>query len=382
MPKRAYGSGSVTEAQPGLWRIRVSVGRDPTTGRPRQVERHIHGGRKAAETAMRELAGEIAAGKHRGTAGTVGHLLSVWPDHLERVGRAPGTVATHRSVINTHLVPALGDIKLRQLAPYDIDVYYQKQRDRLAVRTIRLHHDILSAALAQAVKWEWIARNPAEGASPPRTPKGRRTVPTVDQVRRLIDAAGPDTELAMAVVLCAITGGRRGEVVGLQWSDVDWRAGTVRIERQRLPAKGGDMTVPYTKSDGHDGGRTVSVGALGRAALGRYRQHVETRAREMGVHAGPWLLSRDLGWTPLVAASLGRAVTRLGKQTGIPVTPHAFRRFAATQMVGSGVDVVTAAGRLGHTPEVMLRIYAGWMPSRDVQAAAGLETLVLGKGDE
>jgi integrase len=75
---------------------------------------------------------------------------------------------------------------------------------------------------------------------------------------------------------------------------------------------------------------------------------------------------------------LTTAITELGKRAGVPVTTHALRHYAAAEMVGGGVDVTTAAGRLGHTPEMLLRVYSHVMPTRDAAAALMLEAGVLG----
>jgi len=163
--------------------------------------------------------------------------------------------------------------------------------------------------------------------------------------------------------------------------DVDWGEAKIRFERQRVPGKGGDRTMPLKGRDGGDA-KTLSLGPGGVAILRCYWDALLVRAAELGIEPDTrgWLLSYDCGHTPMNAKRLGDAITALGKRAGLPVTTHYLRYFAATQMVGAGVDVRTAAGRLGHTPEMLLRVYADFMPSRDLEAARGLEGLVLGPG--
>jgi integrase len=389
--RRRKGSGSVQETAPGVWRVRVFVGQDPVTRSPRQVERIVRGGRKAAERKRDELAAEVKAGVYgekRGTAQRVSDLLQVWPDHLERIGRTQVTVESYKGIIANHLGPALGKVELRKLTALDIDRYYTaKGIAGLGAGSIRMHGAILSSALGQAVKWGWIAANPCSGATLPQRPPSTRKSPGVDGVRKLIEQAGQDIDLATAVILGALTGCRRGELVGLQWPDLDRVAGTINVQRARVPVVGGDLTVaPKGKAS-----RRVAIGALGVAVLDRYAAALAERASILGIardvgdrpagalgDRGGWLLSHDCGHHPVRAKWLSAAITQLGRDAGVPVVTHELRHFAATEMVGAGVDVATAASRLGHSPEMLLRVYAHAMPSRDVAAAKMLELGVLG----
>ena len=381
MPRRGRGEGTYREVRKGVYRLRVYVGRDPITGKPRQASRTVKAANDAgARRLLRRFVGELEEGQvaRVGTHATVASLIEAWLAQIATTGKAVTTVETYRIVANKHLIPALGRLELGSVSARDLDLYYQAQLTAgMAARTVRLHHSILSRVFTQAVRWEWMARNPAKTANPPAVPRGVKFVPEVEQVRRLLEAAH-DIELATAVALAAVTGARRGELCGLRWSDVDWQNGTLWIVRQRVRVTGGQHTVGL-KHDPTGQGRTIHLDALGLEVLRRYRLEVEARAARLGVTLPPdaWLLSADCV-NPLSPKWLSDSITALGKKTKVPVTTHAFRRFAATQMVGSGVDVRTAAARLGHTPDMLLRVYAGFLPARDAAAAEGLGGLVLG----
>jgi integrase len=382
MTRRAKGSGSVREVPEGsgVWRVRVFVGVDPVTRAPRQVERTVKGGRKAAERKRDELAREVQAGVYgekRGTAQTVGDLLRVWPDHLARIGRRPGTVVGYRAIITNHLIPALGNVELRKLTAFDVDRFYgAQQKAGLQAGTIRVQGAVLSSAISQAIRWGWLGANPCSGATLPQRPETTRRSPGSDNLRRLMDCIGDDEhELAIAVVLAAMTGARRGELCGLRWTDLDRDDATLLIERSRVPVAGHDITGPVK------GGkpRRIALGALVLAALDLYERELEDRAILLGIQRdrSGWMVSPDCGRTPIKARWLSDEVTALGKRAGVKVTTHELRHYAATEMVAGGVDVRTAAERLGHTPEMLLRVYAHAMPSRDRAAADLLERAVL-----
>ena len=376
--RRGRGEGTYQQIRKGVYRLRVYVGSDPITGKPRQASRTAKATNEAgARRELRRFVAEVEDGKVAkvGAQATVAHLLYRWLDGLATSGKAATTLETYRTIVTTHLLDGLGKRELRKLSPHDLDTYYQAQLVAgLAPRTVRLHHSILSGALTQAVKWQWIPQNPAQYATPPKLPRGQKFIPEVEQVRRLLTEAQEIPVLGTAVALAAITGARRGELCGLRWGDVDWDAGTLLIERQRVRVTGDVPTVPLKHGDR----RTVALGPFGEGALRAWRDHVTGTMAALGAEPDwqhGWLLSED--GSPLDPRWLSENVTNLGKRAKVPVTTHAFRRFAATQMVGMGVDVRTDAGRLGHTPEMLLRVYAGFLPSRD-EAAADLLGRALG----
>ena len=374
--RRGRGEGCLEHRGGNKWRLRVYTGK--VDGQPTQTSRTIQAVNKtAALRQLRQFVSEIEAGKiipGAGPRSTVEVLINKWLAHLGVTGKAQSTVESYRLIADKHLIPALGNLELRSLSAYDLDAYYLTCLDAgTAARTVRLRHSILSGALTQAMKWGWIDRNPASLATPPTLPRGIGFIPDVDQVRRLLTEAAGDVELETAVALAALTGARRGELCGLRWPDVDWTAGTLLIERQRVPLKGGDKTVPLKHGERH----AVALGQFGVAVLRRYEAHVKAQAAKLKVEPEwtGWLLSEDCGRSPLRAKQLGEAITALGKKAKVPVTTHAFRRFAATQMLAV-VDVRTAAGRLGNSPEMLLRKYAGFLPSRDEAAAELLGTAI------
>lgn len=374
--RRGRGEGTVERRGPDRWRLRIYVGRDPATGRPRQMSKTVKAANKtAALQAMRAFALEAADERSRASEASVARLLDEWRATSAFADLRPTTRQDYARVMRNHLIPALGKLRLDELTAHHLDRYYTAKKATLKPKTINLHHSILSGALQQAVRWGWIPTNPARSAQPPKVEKYKGPTPAAEQVRRLIDAAVDDAELAIAVIVAAITGARRGELCGLRWPDVDWERGLLTFRRQRVPVEGGDITGPL--KNGQE--RTLAIGELGIAALTRYRQVIASRALDTSIEPDwdGWLISRDCGYSPMNARGLGTKITELGKAAGVEVTPHAFRRFAGTQLVGAGVDVMVAASRLGHDPAILLKVYAQALPERDRAAAAGLEGLVL-----
>ena len=340
------------------------------------------GGIGEAKAELERFAGELLEGTSvEGPTVTVAEMLKTYLAHCERIGRAQSTIESYEHV--TRRVPAtLGSMPLTNLTAHDLDALYGDLAEHLADNTIRQTHAHLTAALEQAVKWGWITDNPARGATAPGRHRPNRSALPLPDVARLVAAASAprkdgsdgDVVLAMAIAVAALTGARRGELCGLRWDDIDPVTCSITIERQWVPGKGGQYLAP-PKSE--DGARRVVLGNLGLGLIERYRDIMREMLRR---EPEGWLLSYDAGVTPMRAKALGQSITDLGKGLGLKVTTHSFRRVSATQLVAAGVDVDTAARRMGHTKEVMLASYVLGADDRSIAAAQTIEARLVAQG--
>ena len=153
-------------------------------------------------------------------------------------GVAPKTYVSYRGAIRSHFIPALGAVELTALRPTHIQGLYTRMlasgrcdgRGGLAARSVIRYHQILHAALHQAVRWQMLVRNPADAAEPPRAPRRELATVTPEQARRLM-ASADQTPLGAFVRLAFLTGMRRGELLGLRWADLDLDGATVHVQQ-------------------------------------------------------------------------------------------------------------------------------------------------------
>lgn len=362
--------GSLREASPGVWRVRISTGRDPVTGKYRTTQITVHGSETKAKKQAAILYAKIAEGRAQATSSTVGRLLDDWVAHLEARGRAPKTIHEYTRLAKS-IKETLGPIELRKLTGSDIDRFYTMLRAKpLEWVTIRHYHTALGAALHQGVRWGWIENNPMDRATPPRVEGNEPKSPTADQIRALVtEATKTNPDLAALVFCAATTGCRRGELMALRWSDIDLEIGTVRVGRSisDLPGK--------VEARGTKSGKSRPL-ALDPATVAVLRTQLE-RARQrqdLGteLERGAYVWSQDADhMTPWRPGRVTDAFRRLRLEAGCPeVRFHHLRHFAATMMLAGGVDVRTAAGRLGHAqPSVTLKTYAHVLEAPDRAAA-------------
>ncbi len=362
----------------GKWKLRVYVGRD-TRKRPTYLSRNFTGTRGQAESALSDLVVDVERRQAKSHAGSVGDLLTRWLADIEST-RSPSTMREHRRSVERNILPAVGSVRLDRLTARHLDDLYRSLLARgLSPASVRRHHAILSAALGRAMKWEWLPSNPANEASPPRITPHPVTAPSIETVQQLVAAAhDSDPVLATAIVLAAVTGGRRGELCALRWSDVDWKRRMLTIARSLTVIRREASEGP-TKTHQQRG---VTVDD----ALGVF---VAERQADQLAYAGmageklvsdPYLLSRAAtGGLPCLPDGLTQGYSRLATKLGVGGHFHELRHYTATTSIATGADGRTVAGRLGDAdPSTTIRVYAHGVEARDPELAGRLGTAVLG----
>jgi integrase len=384
------------------FQVRIFGGTDPATGR--QLIMTGSAKSQAEAIALRDgFRKQIDAQTAVRTNVTLAVLLAEW---LGSHQVEASTRVAYASLIDNFIVPALGDQTLPTLAkqgPRPFERFYAElgvcrrrchgrtfvehrtprkhQCDArcaphicrpLAASSIRQCHAVLSSAYAAAVRWGWVAVNPMTTAQKPRLPSPDPDPPTPEEAGRIVAAAwAEDVEWGLLVWLLLVTGARRGEVLALRWEDVDLGNGVLRI-RHSLAARG-SPTIKDTKT--HQS-RRISIDSATVALLAEHLERVTARCAMIGAEFADQLFvfsyqpDHARACNPSgVTHRYARMVARLGIRTHL----HAIRHYSATELLASGVDLRTVAGRLGHGSggATTLRVYAAWV-SRADQAASEL----------
>jgi integrase len=384
--KREYGSGSITWLDNTRAQLRVRAKIDGTSARFSKVVRVTHknhGGRGEAADELDQFQTECEQRQAiEANSATLAQLMTEYTKFYETLDKAQGSVEQCRTAAGR--IPAeLGSKPISRLGAHDLDGLYGELRTRLSANSVRVTHSFIRSALNQAVKWGWLTANPAKDATPPGATKGKtKPLPPADVHRMIVAALTPraneefgDVVLGMVVVMATLTGARRGELCGLRWGDLDADECSIKIERQWVNGDHGQYLKDATKSE--HGDRKVYLGEVGLALIERYRNVMRTMLNR---EPEGWLLSYDAGATPLRAKALSERISTLAKKVDLDVTTHSLRKVQATQLVAAGVDVDTAARRMGHTKEVMLADYLLGSEDKSIAAATVLEARIVEQG--
>ncbi|WP_253258314.1 site-specific integrase [Pseudonocardia sp. N23] len=241
----------------------------------------------------------------------------------------------------------------------------------MAASTIRQVHWIISAALAAAVRWEWIRTNPAEKARKPRQPRPQPDPPSAAEAALILETAWrQDSDWGALVWLVMVTGMRRAEALALRWSDVELDAGMVAIRRNFIRS-GAQRIEKDTKTHQM---RRIALDTATVAMLAEHRQRYEEQVRAVGAEPrnDTYLFSYDpLRTRPADPSAVTHRYGRMCRGVGIETRLHALRHYSATELLTAGVDLRTVAGRLGHGGggTTTLRVYAAWVGESDRKAS-------------
>ena len=290
-------------------------------------------------------------------------LLSDFLPEVEAT-RRPATARTYRLMVQNHIVPALGDVKLKDLSRDHLRRFY---RAAPTPPLARLCHAVLSSALNYAVRDRGIlALNPCASVRAPKVETKEARHMDVPEARRML--ALIEGEPLEGAILLGLAGGLRiGEAVAVSWGDLDLETGVLVVR--------GSFWGP-TKSG------KPRVLALPAPALTGLRRHKAAQARAMlalGIRQDErtYIVTDALGHQRH-PAKLRDAFAAFCKAHGFALTFHGLRHSAAIMMLASGVDVRTVAGRLGHQDggRLLLTTYAHFVKSADEAAAEKIAALL------
>ncbi len=378
-------AGYIRRRGKGSWEITIDLGRDAVTGRRRRRFLAVKGKREDAERALtavlreRDLGIDLDPGKI-----TVADYLRRWLRDYAAPKVAPSTFQRYTSIVELHLAPILGTIRLRDLRPAHIQAAYAAFRrqdgrgSKLSAKTIFEHHAVLREALNQAVKWQLLGRNPAQAAAPPRPQRPEMRVLSAGEANRLLEAA-TETRHYPLIYLALATGARLGELLALRWLDVDLDRAIMEIMRTARFFKGRGVTFGQPKS--HRSRRPIALSPETVKVLSDHRrEQVEDRLR-----AGPGYEDRDLVFADPVGravydSTVRRAFYGIIRVAGLGhLRIHDLRHTAATLMLRAGVNPKVVSERLGHaTVSITLDTYSHVLPDMQREAAAALDSILVG----
>lgn len=371
--------GHIKERSPGRWAIVLSL-TDPATGKRKLKWHSFKGTKRQAQDECASLIADMRRGTYiEPNKETLDKFLDRWLDHIKSQV-SPKTYERYAGLINQNIKPLLGAVILTKLKAAQISQAYAKalaggRRDDkdggLAPRTVGHMHRVLKHALSQAVRWEELARNPADAVDPPKIewkPLQTYDLPqTVDVVEHFRNRT-----LYIPVLLASLCGLRRGEICALRWKHVDLSTGQLSVVESLEQTKSGLRF----KSPKSGKGRTV---ALSETVVAELRTYRAKRAQEM-LRLGVGLSDDDL----VIAHEDGSQVTpiyisqqwaRLIAKTALArLRFHDLRHAHATHLLSNGVHPKIASERLGHSKVgITLDLYSHVIPGMQADAAATVD---------
>lgn len=228
---RVNGEGNIRLRADGRWEVRITIGYDFTTGKPKRVSRYA-GTQEEAVKLLHELSFMRDTMPKNFQSVTLGEWLDLCLDVYMKNTLKQSTYSSYESYIRVHFKPALGNILLKDLTPRLLQQYYnyKAEQEGLAPKTIVNLNLFLHKALSYAVNEGYIISNPAACINLPRGDKPQIEILTRDEQIRLMQGSYQH-RYGVFIRLVLFTGIRLGELLGLRWEDVDFSSRTLYIRR-------------------------------------------------------------------------------------------------------------------------------------------------------
>lgn len=384
--KTASGCGSIRkrEVEAGgkkyhYWEGRYVAGRNPLTGRP--VRKSVSG------KTQKEVAQKLREVVSSGTAGacvlnqglTVAQWLNIWLRDYPGE-KKDSTLAAYRSWCDYRIIPALGNIRLEKLQPYDIQRFYNGLKEQVSAKTVKNVHGILHSALAQAVRSGILQKNPADGCVLPKIVK-REITPVMDEDVSRFFAAIRGHQFEDVYTVDFFTGLRLGELLGLTWDCVDFKSATICVDKQlaRVPGGGGAHELRSTKKDNV---RYIAVpGIVIDCLRHRKARQKSLAAKEPSAFCNPLnLVFTDDSGKHLIGETVYKNLKQIYASIGLPHSRfHDLRHSYAVALLEADVDIKTIQSNLGHSNiSTTLDVYAHVTQRLKKDSADKLEAYISG----
>jgi len=370
--------GHIYQRAEGSWTIVYDLPMDGVTGKRRQKSQTVRGTKRDAERALRQVLLSLEQGSYvKPNKISLGELLRQWLKDYASMNTTDRTQESYTSIVERHLIPALGRVSLIDLQAQNIQGYYGKKlsdgradgKGGLSARSVVYHHRILSNALDYAVRMGLVVRNVAKVVEPPRVARVMMRTLSPEEATRFLDVAR-ETDYYVYFATLLYTGLRRGELLALRWRNLDLGKGTLSVVETAYRLGNGEYRVKEPKTP--QSRRSVILPPSLVELFRVYRFDQELLRIQLGIslNADDFAFIRPDG-SPINPNAVTLAFRRIIKRAGVKdVRIHDLRHTHASLMLKAGIHPKVVSERLGHANiGITLDLYSHVLPGLQEAAA-------------
>ena len=370
------------------YRIRISLGKDVTTGKYTSYFETFRGGKPEADKRLRELLTALDKGVFvKPVKDTLGEYLKSWLRDYCRPNLSSRTHELYSYICNKHLIPKLGNKRLVDIRPQHLQrLYAEKAESGLSNRTVQLIHVTLHKALKNAVKAGLLVRNITESVDAPKIQRREMHVMSETDLHLFLEYA-KDSPYYALFYTSLFTGMRRAELLALRWSDIDLELCQLSVTRSMQYIHGEDKKnrISFKEPKTAKSRRLI---ALSPSTVITLREH---KAKQVDLRQSlelTQLSDNDLVFShydgsPLLPNSVTHAWIKLVRRCGLHgIRLHDARHTHASLLLKQGVHPKIVQERLGHgSIQITLDTYSHVAPGLQQAAAKKFDDIVLPKVD-
>jgi len=385
-------TGYVENRGKNTWRLVVNDGYTPDGKRKRNTKTIKAKNKREAEQLLGQLIAEIEKGRFIDpTKLTFKDFAERWLSDYAEVNLAPKTVFRYKQLLNSRIFPAMGHLKVDQIRPTHLLEFYKNLQEedirldgkqgKLSTRTILHHHRLLSAIFNSAVKWQVILNSPAVRVNPPKVNKTQVVCYNEEQATAMLKAMDKEPlKYKTGITLTLVTGLRQGELMGLEWQDINFEESTITIRQasQYLPGKGLFPIEPKHEMSK----RIISIPFSVLSLFKAYRKEwLGSRLKVGDLWQGTNRLFATWDGKPMYPSTITHWFTKFQAAHNLPrITFHALRHTSASWLMAQGLPLKSISSRLGHANiSTTADIYGHALKSVDREIAKKFDGLLTGK---
>ncbi|MEK4636832.1 site-specific integrase [Bacillus sp. FSL W8-0519] len=360
------------------WYIVVDNGVNPITGRRKQKWISGYDRKKDAQADLSKILVEMQEGSYiEPTKMTVREFFIQYLA-ARKINLRETTYYNYRKHINNHIIPKLGNIPMQKLKGIDLERFYSSLSEGMKPVTVRSIHQIVRTALAYAVRHEIVKKNVADVISPPTAGADARTVNTWTEEEVLLFLENAKESRYYIAYLLAITCGmRKGEILGLQWKDIDFERRTLSVNRSLS-----HITKEFHEPKTSSGKRLIVLPEITLLALQEHLLKINEEKERYGEGYNDYdLVCPTYNGNPCNFRSLTQLWKKLIKKSGVPdIRFHDLRHTHATLMLKQGIHPKIVSERLGHKKVgITLDTYSHVVPGLQETAVDQFANELFGK---
>ncbi len=369
--------GHIVQRSKGTYSIKISLGKDPTTGKYKSQWFTVKGSKMDAEKRLSELLHQLDTGNYmKPGKTTVAAYLDRWLADYAKPYLSPRTIEGYEHIMKRYIIPKLGNHTLVHLKPEHLQHFYSAELNTgLSAQTVRHHHMVMHKALDNAVEWGLVVRNIADAVRPPRAQRIEMQTWSENEIVQFLEAAKA-TPYYELFYLALFTGMRRSELLALRWQDIDFIYSQIYVSRGLHVLK--ESKVVFRSPKTAAGRRTI---ALSPSVILLLRDHREKREAESLLLGKP-VSDNDLVFSVLGKHLLPNTVThawsKLVNHSGLKaIRLHDARHTHASIMLKQGIHPKIVQERLGHSSiQITLDTYSHVAPGLQEAAAKRFDDAV------
>ena len=394
-------AGSIEKRGKDSYRLVCTNGYD-LNGKLIKHTKTIHGTKKDAQIELAKFVADVQNGLViEGKSLKFSEFTEIWKRDYGSKELASSTYKRYCRMLETRILPYFGHFYINKIKPTDIMQFYdllsrdtqlvrkksnngKKTLKPLSGKTILEHHRLLRAMLHKAIYWQLLVSNPAERVQPLKAMKPKRKYYDDEQCKVLLEnltkLGEEQIKYKVAIILTIFTGVRLGELMGLEWQDVDFKTGIVSINRssQYLADKGIFTKTPKTESSI----REVAIPDFVVSLLEEYKLWYDEQKSfygELWTNSNRLFVQAD--GKPMHPSTISKWFVKYVAQIGLPVINfHGLRHTNATLLISQNIDVAVVAARLGHAQiTTTFNFYVHPIISHNRNAGNVLQNLLLQK---